>query len=142
MTWYWLWLTGGVILCALEALAPGMFLLWIGLAAIAVGQIQIFAALNFEWSLLLFAGFAVVSVLAGRKFYGSRDVASDRPYLNRRAEALVGQVFVLDQPIVNGLGRVRVRDSIWQATGPDLPAGAPVKVTGVADTTTLKVEGA
>ena len=49
---------------------------------------------------------------------------------------------VLDQPIINGAGRVRVRDSIWQATGPDLPAGAHVKVTGVLDTATLKVEGA
>jgi membrane protein implicated in regulation of membrane protease activity len=116
--------------------------LWIGLAAIAVGLVQIVAALSFEWSLLLFGAFAIVSVLVGRKVYGSTDTTSDQPFLNRRAEALIGQVFVLDQPIINGSGRVRVRDSIWQATGPDLPAGAHVKVIGVLDTATLKVEGA
>jgi membrane protein implicated in regulation of membrane protease activity len=139
---YWLWLTGGVVLCALEALAPGMFLLWIGLAAIAVGLVTTLVTLSLEWSLLLFCACAVVSVLIGRRFYGSRDTVSDRPFLNRRADALVGQVFVLDQPIVNGAGRIRVRDSIWQVTGPDLPVGSRVTVTGAADATVLKVEGA
>ena len=139
---HWIWLTSGVILCALEALCPGMFLLWLGVAAIANGLVMIFAPLSFEWSLLLFCAFAVVSVLIGRKFYGSRDQESDKPFLNRRAEGMIGQVFTLEQAISNGEGRIKVRDSVWRVSGPDLPAGARVKVTGVPEPTVLKVEAA
>ncbi len=136
---HWIWMTGGVILCALEAMAPGMFLLWLGVAAIATGLVMSFAALTFAWSLLVFCAFAVVSVIIGRRFYGSRDQESDKPFLNRRADSMVGQTFVLEQAIVNGEGRIRVRDSIWRVTGPDMPAGARVNVTDVAEPTLLKV---
>ena len=77
---HWIWMTGGVILCALEAMAPGMFLLWLGVAAIATGLVMSFAALTFAWSLLVFCAFAVVSVIIGRRFYGSRDQESDKPF--------------------------------------------------------------
>jgi membrane protein implicated in regulation of membrane protease activity len=139
---HWIWLTGGVVLCALEALAPGMFLLWLGVAALATGLVLSLVPLDFAWSLLVFCGFAVISVIIGRKFYGSRDQESDKPFLNRPADALIGQTYVLDQPIVNGEGRVKVRDSLWRVAGPDLPAGARVKVTGVEDASLLRVEAA
>jgi membrane protein implicated in regulation of membrane protease activity len=62
-------------------------------------------------------------------------------HLNQRANALVGRVTTLDQPIVAGEGRVRFDDAIWLATGPDLPAGIKVKVVGVAGKV-LSVEAA
>jgi inner membrane protein len=34
---HWLWLAGGVLLLAAETMLPGVFLFWIGLAAIATG---------------------------------------------------------------------------------------------------------
>ena len=139
---HWIWLTGGVILCALEALAPGMFLLWLGVAALANGLLLTLVPLGFEWSLLTFCAFAIVSVLIGRKFYGSRDQESDKPFLNRRAEAMIGQTFTLEQAISNGEGRIKYRDSVWRVSGPDLPAGARVKVTGVPEPTVLRVEAA
>ncbi len=138
----WIWLTGGVVLCALEALAPGMFLLWLGVASIATGLLLTVTSLGFEWSLLAFCGFAVVSVLIGRRFYGSRDQQSDQPFLNRRADAMVGQVFTLEQAIQDGEGRIRYRDSVWRVSGPDLPVGARVKVISVPEPTVLKVEAA
>jgi membrane protein implicated in regulation of membrane protease activity len=49
---------------------------------------------------------------------------------------------VLAEPIVNGSGRAKVRDSTWQVRGPDAPAGARVRVTGVADGVVLTVEPA
>lgn len=56
---------------------------------------------------------------------------SDLPDLNRRAEQLIGRVLVLEQAIEAGRGKVRVGDTLWPAEGADLPAGTPVKVTGV-----------
>ena len=49
--------------------------------------------------------------------------------LNRRTEALVGRVFTLEKPIVDGIGTVRIDDTIWRVRGPDCPAGSRVKVT-------------
>jgi membrane protein implicated in regulation of membrane protease activity len=44
-------------------------------------------------------------------------------------EAMIGREFVLDEPIQSGRGRVRVADSVWLVTGPDLASGARVRVT-------------
>jgi membrane protein implicated in regulation of membrane protease activity len=53
-------------------------------------------------------------------------------HLNQRANALVGRVTTLDQPIIAGEGKVRFDDAIWLAAGPDLPAGTKVKVVAAA----------
>jgi len=138
----WLWLIGGVLLGAAEALAPGVFLIWIGLAAVATGLLGFVLPLGLEWSLVAFCGFAVIAVLLGKAIYGSRQVASDRPFLNRRAEALIGRLFMLEEPITQGMGRVRVDDSVWRVSGPDLPAGACVRVVAVERAVILRVEAA
>jgi len=61
--------------------------------------------------------------------------------LNARGEALVGQVFVLDQPILAGRGRIKLGDGSWIVTGPDMVAGAKVRVAAVSGTE-LRVEPA
>ena len=87
----------------------------------------------------MFGLFAVASLLLGRRFYGSRNNESDRPFLNRRADALIGRTFQLDNAITAGEGRIRVNDSVWRVTGPDLPAGTLVKIAAVEDGTLLRV---
>ncbi|MBE2187453.1 MAG: NfeD family protein, partial [Rhodothermales bacterium] len=62
-------------------------------------------------------------------------------FLNRRAEGFIGRVFVLDEPILAGVGRVRIDDSVWRIEGPDTAAGQAVKVVAV-DGATLRVERA
>ena len=63
---------------------------------------------------------------------------SDQPHLNRRLQGFVGQSFVLDQAIVNGRGKLRIQDALWDVAGPDLPAGTRVSVMEV-DGMQLKV---
>ena len=90
---------------------------------------------------LVFAVFAVASALALRptlKRLQGRVAAST---LNARGEALVGQTFVLDTPILGGRGRARLGDGSWIITGPDMVAGARVRVAAV-NGTELKVEPA
>ncbi|RVL11686.1 NfeD family protein, partial [Sinorhizobium meliloti] len=48
--------------------------------------------------------------------------------LNRRGESLVGRTAVLEQPIAEGRGRVRLDDTTWSVEGPDLPVGARVRI--------------
>ena len=144
----WVWLAAGILLCAAETFAPGLFLLWLGLAGIATG-VFLFGmsafglGLGFAGTLLLFCGFAVVSVIIGKRFYGSHSKAITGSFLNRRMDAFVGQTFLLHDAIVNSSGRIRVGDSVWQVVGPDLPAGAKVRIIAVADdSVTLRVEAA
>lgn len=138
----WLWLAAGILLCVGEMLAAGMFLLWFGLAALATGMTIFVFDLSLAWTLILFSLFAVAFVALGRKVYGVQEKPSDRPFLNRRAEALLGRTFVLDHAIEGGEGRIRVNDSVWRVRGPDLPAGAPVTVTAIEDGVLLRVEAA
>jgi inner membrane protein len=139
---HWYWLIGGVLLCAAEALAPGLFLLWLGVAAIATGLLLVAFNLSFAWSLMMFGALAVAAVLIGRKFYGSVEKDSDQPFLNRRAEAMIGRTFVLAQPIKAGEGQLIISDTHWRVRGPDMPAGVKVRVTAVEEATFLVVEQA
>jgi inner membrane protein len=138
----WAWVILGVVLIGVEVVAPGSFFVWLGVAALLVGAIDGAFDLPWQGAMLAFAGLSVASVLLGRTIAGRRDEGSaDRPTLNRRAHALVGRVFTLDAPILEGSGRVRVDDSSWRVSGPDAPAGTSVRVVGV-EGTTLMVEAA
>jgi membrane protein implicated in regulation of membrane protease activity len=133
------WLIGGVALCAAEALAPGAFFIWIGVAAAIVGAINYFVALSVTAQALLFGALVVALVLIGRRVYGSFD-ASPGPPPQSRAHALIGANLVLDEAIVHGFGRIRVGDSSWRVAGDDCPSGAKVRVVAVEDGSLLRVE--
>ena len=135
----WNWLIFGVLLMALELLAPGVFLFWLGLAALLVGLLSF--AINPSWQLqiLMFAIFAAAAVPLWRRVALSNKAASN-PFLNKRADALVGRVFTLERPIIDGSGTVRIDDTIWRVSGPDTSAGSRVKIVQ-ADGASLTVAG-
>ena len=139
---FWIWLVAGMALIAAETVAPGMFLLWIGAAALATGLLTAVFDPGLAWTLLAFGGFAIVAVVMGRKVYGSRETPTDQPFLNRRADAMVGKSYTLAQPIRGGEGRLVVNDTQWRLRGPDMPAGARIVVRGVEDAVVLLVEQA
>jgi len=134
----WDWFIVGGLLLILEILAPGVFMLWLGLAALLVGLISL--AIDWSWQaqFVAFAGFAVAAIPLWRRLAAKVEAPTDQPFLNRRAEALVGRVFTLERPIVDGIGTMAIDDSVWRITGTDAPAGSHVKVTRV-DGTALQV---
>src|ERR1700744_4407311 len=128
----WNWLIFGFILMALELAAPGVFLFWFGLAALLVGLLSFVLHPSWQVQLLMFAVFAVAAVPLWRGLARSnREGSKSNPFLNRRAAALVGRVFTLEKPIIDGSGTVRVDDTIWRVAGPDAPAGSRAKVVQV-----------
>jgi membrane protein implicated in regulation of membrane protease activity len=132
---FWHWWVLAIILLALEVAAPGTFFLWLALAAAAVGLIVlVLPDLLWQVQVLLFAVAGVAAVAAWRLYAKRLPQQSDDPTLNRRGEQYVGQTFHLAEPIVNGRGRMRVADTMWRVVGPDLPAGAKVRVVGVEGT--------
>ena len=136
------WGALALLLFAAEALAPGAFMLWIGIGAAAVfALVAVFADIPVLWQVVAFVLLSVVSIQCYRQWGRTRARETDAPLLNRRAEQLVGRVVALDQPIVAGIGRAKVDDAFWVVAGPDLPVGAPVRVVAV-DGMTLKVQPA
>lgn len=137
----WNWFIAGGILLAIEVMAPGSFMLWLGLSALLVGVISLVIDWPWQAQFVAFAIFAVASIPIWHRVGRRMGKPGDQPFLNRRSEALVGQVFTLDRPIVDGTGNIRVGDTVWRVTGPDSPAGNRVRVTR-ADGATLFVERA
>ncbi len=127
-------------LIALEVMAPGVFMLWLGVAAGVVMALVLLlpGKLSLLWQAVAFAGISVALIPLYRHFLGRRDAPSDRPLLNKRSEQLIGHVFPLESAIVSGRGRIKVGDALWTVTGPELPSGTRVRVTG-ADAMTLEV---
>jgi membrane protein implicated in regulation of membrane protease activity len=125
----WNWLIFGVLLMALELLAPGVFLFWLGLAALLVGLLSFVIHPSWQAQILMFAVFAACAVPLWRRVARGHNAANlSNPFLNKRADALVGRVFTLEKPIVDGAGTVRIDDTIWRVAGPDAPAGSRVKI--------------
>jgi len=136
------WAALAVILFAAEAMAPGAFMLWMGLAATAVFLVVwAYDGLAVLMQVVLFVVLSFVSIQVYRTWFRRRARPSDQPLLNRRAEQMVGRVVVLDQAIANGTGRAKVDDAFWVVAGPDLPAGSHVRVVAV-DGMALKVQEA
>jgi len=130
---FWHWLVLACIFVGLEITVPGVFFLWLGLAAAASGLVK-FLIPELSWGVqyLLFSAFSILSLIAWKRFakVGSPE-DTDQPQLNQRNQGYQGRVLVLSEPIVNGFGRVRVDDSQWKVSGEDADAGTRVRVTEV-----------
>ena len=126
------WAALAFVLIAAETLVPGAFLLWLGFAAAAVFLIVLVApGMSVLMQVVLFVVLSFVSVAIYRKWFRGKGRGSDQPMLNRRTEQMVGQVAVLGSPIIDGEGRTQIGDAFWNVEGPDLPAGARVRVVAI-----------
>jgi membrane protein implicated in regulation of membrane protease activity len=135
----WNWFVVGVVLLGLEIVTPGVNLLWFGLAAVVVGAFSLVTGITWEWQLIFFALMAVGVFFIVRRMASPEDEELGDPTLNNRAGQYVGRVFVVEQAIANGRGRVRVGDTLWIAEGADAPVGARVRAVGT-NGTVLMVE--
>jgi membrane protein implicated in regulation of membrane protease activity len=132
---FWHWLVFGLALVTVEPFLPGTFFLWLGISAAVVGVLLwAVPALSFDLQVLAFAVLSIVTIVMSRRYLKRHPIASDEPLLNRRAEQYVGRTFTLEEPIVNGRGRLRVDDTVWRVQGEDCPAGVRVEVSGVEGT--------
>lgn len=136
---HWFWLSLGLILGVAEMVAPGFFLMWLGLAAIIVGTLDYYLPITVAYQVAMFAVLSVVTVFAGKRFLQQNPIETTDPKLNDRGARLTGEVVEVVEAIVNGHGRVKVGDTVWSARGADVSVGMRVRVTG-ADGAVLLVE--
>lgn len=131
------WWILALVLIAAELVAPGYFLLWIGVAAGAMGIITlVLPGLPFLIQAVVFGVLAVATCLVYWKFIRpSTELRDDQPLLNRKGERMIGRRVVVANTFVNGRGKVKVGDSVWLAEGVDAQAGDAVEVTAINGTT-------
>lgn len=127
---HWIWLTLGVILAGLELLLPGVYLIWLALAAIITGVLTLVLDLSVPAQVIDFVFLSLIIAFSAKRFLRDKPIVSADPLLNRRGARLVGETAVVVQAIEHGSGRVKLGDSEWIARGPDMAAGERVRVNG------------
>jgi len=135
----WHWGIIAVIFIVLEMFVPGAFLVWMGVAAAVVSIFMaIVPTMGWEVQFLIFAIVSIASIFGWRMYSVKHPTETDQPKLNQRGEQYVDRVFTLEEPVVNGQGKIKVDDSTWKIEGTDCEAGTKVKVIGV-DGVVLKI---
>jgi len=136
---WWHWWVAAAVLAAVETFMPGAVGIWFAASALVVGALLLIVPIPWQLQLVLFGVLGFVAVAAYRIYVRKHPDESDQPMLNRRGAQYIGQVLTLVEPIDQGFGRARAGDGVWKVSGPNLPAGAAVRVTG-CNGTVLVVE--
>lgn len=125
------WWILGLVLLALEILAPGFIFLWFAIAAMLVGAIALFVDLSWQWMFVLFGALSLASLLVGRSWAMNRSRTEGDENLNRRGSRYIGRTFILSAPIEQGQGSLNIDDTVWRVCGPELPEGTRVRVVRI-----------
>jgi inner membrane protein len=135
----WFWFILAALLLFGELMVPGIFLMWLGVAAILTGFADILFGFDWRLEIVSFALLSLALVAATWRWVTPQWVPkSDQPHLNQRHQSYVGRSYVLDHAIVDGRGKLTIDDTIWDILGEDRVAGSTVTVSGV-DGMRLKV---
>jgi membrane protein implicated in regulation of membrane protease activity len=123
MTW-WLWAALGLVLCAIELATPGgFFVIFFGIAAMAVGLLQLAGVELPAWAQWL--AFPILAIVALRLFR--------RPLLDRLQPAVPGDIDSLVGEVARPVaaigpgqfGRVEARGTMWAARNVGTTAVSP-----------------
>ena len=141
---HWIWLTLGLVLAGLEVIVPGVYLIWLAVAAIVTGLLvigtdQLGGTMGLAGQVVSFVFMALIFAYSARRWLRDSPIVSSDPLMNNRTGRVVGQTVLVTQAIAHGDGRVKLGDSEWLARGPDTAAGEWVRVTG-AEGSVLLVE--
>jgi membrane protein implicated in regulation of membrane protease activity len=127
----WMWAIGGLLLLIAEMVAPGFFLIFLGVAAIATGLFTLLFDLGLAPQLVLFIIYTALAVMIGKRWYAEPDHANQAVGLNNPSERMLGKSVTVVDPVDDHGGRVRVGDGEWSARGGPAAAGARVRVVAV-----------
>ena len=135
----WHWWVLAIALVGLEVSISGAyFFLWLAGSAALTGLLAAIPGIHWQAQLSAFAIMALVSLFLWRRYKPS-ERETDQPALNKRAHRYIGGRFTLNEPIINGVGKLIVADTTWKITGDDMPEGTQVTVTDV-EGVSLRVE--
>jgi membrane protein implicated in regulation of membrane protease activity len=127
----WIWAIAGILLLIAEVIAPGFFLVFVGVAAIATGAFTLLFGLGMPLQLILFIVYSALAVMIGKRWYGEPHDGDQRHAINEPAKRLVGKTLVVVAQVDDDSGRVRVGDGEWNARGGPAEIGDRVTVSAI-----------
>jgi len=134
---YWHWIVFGIALITIELFAPVFVMLWLGLAAIVVGILQLAMGISVNAQLILWVVLSAVFLLLWHKFISPKMANHTLAGLSR--EAIIGQVgLVLNFNKAHSKGRLRFSAPIigndeWEFISEEaLENGDRVEVTDIS----------
>ena len=127
---HWVWLTLGLVLAGLELMVPGVYLIWLAVAAIITGVLTLMIDLSLPFQVIDFVFLSLIIAFSAKRILRDKPIESSDPLMNRRGARLVGETALVVQPIEHGSGRVKLGDSEWIARGPSVAAGERVRISG------------
>ncbi len=138
---HWHWLILAAVLLLTEVLSGTAVFLWLSAACVGVAGVVFYSPeMIWPYQMAFAAVFIILSIvlwkLWGKVFSSGK--REDNPNLNRRSEQYIGRTFNLLEPIINGVGKIKVDDSTWRVMGDDAPIATQVKVVA-AEGLMLKV---
>jgi len=136
---WWHWMVLAVVLAAAETFMPGAFAIWFAASAAVIGLALVVIPIPWQIQFIGFAVLGMVALIFYRRWLRNHPEKVEQPNLNQRGVQYVGSELVLIEPIEQGAGKARVGDGVWKVSGPELPAGARVRVTGVNGTILIVV---
>jgi membrane protein implicated in regulation of membrane protease activity len=131
---WWHWIVLAVLLAAAETLVPGAVIIWFAASAAVIGVLLVVVDIPWQLQLIGFALLGLAALLAYRSYRKNNPGTFEQPNLNQRGQQYVGSELVLVEAIEQGAGKAKLGDGVWKVSGPELPAGARVRVTGVNGT--------
>lgn len=135
------WLALGLLLLIAEMSTGTTYLLWPAVAAFITALISLTGMTNWLSEMIVFALQVILLTWLGQPLvrrWRSEGAASE---LNERSTALIGVRGVVAS-FANGVGSVKVQDTVWRAVSDDaLEPGEAVVIDGV-DGATLRVKRA
>ena len=127
---YWIWLVIGLVLAALEIVVPGVYLIWLAIAALVTGALTFIFDPGVPLQIINFVSIALITAFSARRILRNKPILSSDPLMNKRGARMVGETCVVVQAFEGGTGRVRLGDSEWLARGGDIAVGERMRITG------------
>lgn len=131
------WMLTGLAMCAAELVHPGVFLLWVGLAAVGAGAVAWGAGLGFAGQVGVFLG--LLAGLLSVPLVRRRRRVQEGGGVNAPESGLIGKTCHA-LAFEGAEGRVSFRDGTWPArttNGATPISGAMLRVVGLEGTTLL-----
>lgn len=127
---HWSWLALGLVLAIGEMVIPGVFLIWLAIAAILTGLLAWAVPIGVPVQIVIFAVLAIALVFMGKRYLRSNPIEPVDPVMNDRGARLQGEVVTITHAIDGGSGRARHGDTEWLVKGPDAEPGTRMRVSG------------
>jgi membrane protein implicated in regulation of membrane protease activity len=135
------WLVLGLVLLIAEMASGTTYLLWPAVAAFITALISLTGLTNGVVELILFAVQVILLTWLGRPLVRRWRNEGAASGLNERSASLIGSRGVVAN-FANGVGSVKVQDTVWRATSEEpLEPGESVVIDAV-DGATLRVKRA